>query len=98
MHHKLCIYCIFGKIIVMPKRKVIELPEDVAPIMKEIALRVVEYRKKIHPNYREFAEMKSISIMKLWRIQNGEDYKMSSFLHLLKKLDVTPEDFFKGIK
>jgi hypothetical protein len=36
--------------------------------------------------------------MTLWRIQNGEDYKMSSFLEVLNAIGITPEEFFKGIK
>lgn len=82
----------------MLKRKVIELPEDVAPIMKEIGLKVVSYRKKAHPNYRKFAELNKLNVMTLWRVQNGEDVKLSSFLLILKKIGVSPEDFFKGFQ
>ncbi len=82
------------KIIVMPKRKVIELPEEIAPVMKKIGLKVDEHRKKLNPNYRKFAELHKISIMTLWRVQNGEDVKLSSFLMILKKIGVTPKEFF----
>jgi len=78
----------------MPKRKTIELPEEIAPVMKEIGLKVDEHRKKLNPNYRKFAELNDISIMTLWRVQNGEDVKLSSFLMILKKIDVSPKDFF----
>lgn len=80
----------------MLKRKVIELPEDIAPIMKEMGLKVAEYRKKKHPNYRKFAEQNKLNVMTLWRVQNGEDVKLSSFLLILKKVGVSPQDFFKG--
>jgi hypothetical protein len=80
----------------MLKRKVIELPEEIAPIMKEIGLKVTIYRKKTHPNYRKFAEQKKLNVMTLWRVQNGEDVKLSSFLLILKKIGVSPQDFFKG--
>ena len=86
------------KTTVMSKRKVIELPEDVAPMMKEIGLKVVEYRKTLHPNYRKFAELHNMSVMTLWRVQNGEDVKMSSFLLILKKIGVSPQDFFEGFR
>jgi hypothetical protein len=82
----------------MTKRKVIELPKDVAPMMKEIGLKVVEYRKQQHPNYRKFAELNKISVMTLWRVQNGEDIKLSSFLQILMKMRVSPQDFFNGFK
>jgi transcriptional regulator with XRE-family HTH domain len=80
----------------MLKRKVIELPEEIAPIMKEMGLKVAEYRKKAHPNYRKFAEQKKLNVMTLWRVQNGEDVKLSSFLLILKKVGVSPQDFFNG--
>lgn len=78
----------------MPKRKPIELPEDIAPVMKAIGIRVDEYRKKKNPNYRKFAEANDINAMTLWRVQNGEDVKLSSLLMILKKLGVSPKDFF----
>lgn len=82
----------------MPKRKSIELPEEIIPVMKEIGLKVAEYRKQSHPNYRTFAEEKNINVMTFWRLQQGEDIKMSSFMLILKKMGVAPEDFFKGFK
>ena len=78
----------------MPKRKLIELPEEIAPIMKKIGMKVDNYRKTINPNYRKFAELNDINVMTLWRVQNGEDVKLSSFLMILKKMDVSPKEFF----
>lgn len=78
----------------MPKRKTIELPEEIAPVLKDIGLRVDELRKKKNTNYRKFAESNDINVMTLWRVQNGEDVKLSSFLMILKKLGVSPKDFF----
>lgn len=98
MHKSLCFFVHLVKIDVMGKRKIIELPPELAQKMKEIGLKVVEHRKPIHVNYRKFAEQKGISVMTLWRIQNGEDYKMSSFLEVLNAIGITPEEFFKGIK
>lgn len=86
------------KIIVMAKRKIIELPEDVAQLMKAIGLKVTENRQKVEPNYKRFAENHNINNMTLWRIQSGEDYKMSSFLQVLNAIGISPENFFKGIK
>jgi predicted transcriptional regulator len=80
------------------KRKVIVLPEDVAPTMKKIGLRVTEFRQKVGSNYKNFAESHNINNMTLWRIEKGEDYKMSNFLQVLNAIGTTPEDFFKGIK
>lgn len=82
----------------MSKRKVIELPEDVAPIMKEIGTRVTELRQKVGSNYKIFAESHNINNMTLWRIEKGEDYKMSKFIQVLNAIGTTPEEFFKGVK
>ena len=78
----------------MPKRKTIELPEEIAPMIKEIGLKVDNYRKTINSNYRNFAESNDINVMTLWRVQNGEDVKLSSFLLILKKIGVSPKEFF----
>jgi len=86
------------KIMVMSKRKTIELPEEVAPMMEKIGLKVAEYRKRIHPNYRKFAEANDINVMTLWRVQKGEDVKLSSLLQILKKIRVSPQDFFNGFE
>jgi len=82
----------------MAKRIIAELPEEVAPLMKEIGLKVTEHRQKVGSNYKKFAESHKINNMTLWRIQNGEDYKMSSFLEVLIAIGISPEDFFKGIR
>ena len=78
----------------MAERKKIELPQEIVPIMREIGARVDEYRREKNKNYRKFAESNDINIMTLWRVQKGEDVKLSSFLMILKKLDVSPKEFF----
>ena len=78
----------------MAERKKIELPQEIAPLMKAIGSRVDEYRREKNKNYRKFAETNDINVMTLWRVQNGEDVKLSSFLMILKKLDVSPKEFF----
>jgi hypothetical protein len=82
----------------MAKRKSIELPVEIVPVMKQIGMKIVQYRKQSHPNYRTYAEDKNINVMTFWRLQSGEDIKMSSFMQILKKMDVDPEDFFTGFK
>jgi hypothetical protein len=82
----------------MAKRIIPELPDDVARIMKEIGIKVSEQRQQVGSNYKTFALDHDINNMTLWRIQKGEDYKMSNFLQVLQAIGITPEDFFKGIK
>lgn len=82
----------------MEKRKIPELSEDVAQKMREIGERLTEYRQKVGSNYKKFAKSQGINNMTLWRMEKGEDYKMSSFLQVLTKIGVSPEEFFRGIK
>lgn len=82
----------------MTKREIPELPEEVAQRMKEIGLKVAEHRQTVGRNYKKFAESHNINNMTLWRIQQGEDYKMSKFLQVLNAIGISPENFFKGIK
>jgi len=82
----------------MAKRIVIELPPEISQIMKEIGQNVTKHRQAVGSNYKTFAEMNNINNMTLWRIENGEDYRMSSFLQVIKAIGISPEDFFKGIK
>ena len=79
-------------------REVPVLPDDVAQVMKTIGQKLTEYRQGVDRNYKKFAKSQGINNMTLWRMQKGEDYKMSSFLQVLLKIGVTPEEFFKGIK
>jgi predicted transcriptional regulator len=82
----------------MTKREIPELPEEIAQRMKKIGLKVAEHRQTVGSNYKKFAESHSINNMTLWRIQKGEDYKMSNFLQVLNAIGISPEEFFKGIK
>jgi predicted transcriptional regulator len=82
----------------MAKREIPELPKKVAQTMKEIGLKVSEHRQTVGSNYKKFATSHKINNMTLWRIQKGEDYKMSSFIVVLNAIGISPEDFFKGIK
>lgn len=82
----------------MAKREIPELPKKVAQTMKEIGLKVAEHRQIVGSNYKKFATSHKLNNMTLWRIQKGEDYKMSSFIEVLNAIGISPEDFFKGIK
>ncbi len=75
-----------------------QLEEDVALKLKIIGRKVSEIRKTIEPNYKRFAEKHKISHMTVWRVENGKDYKFSTLLQLLKIFQITPDDFFRGIK
>lgn len=82
----------------MSKRSIPELPENIARKLKLIGLKVKERRKSIEKNYQIFADKNGLNYMTLWRIENGENYNMSSLLEILDTMGVSPEEFFKDIK
>lgn len=79
----------------MPKRKVPELDPEIKQKMKEIGLRVTKCRQQVGSNYKKFAADHGINNMTLWRIEKGEDYKISSLLHVLNAIDIPIEDLLK---
>lgn len=82
----------------MTKREVIEIPMEVSDKLKQIGVHLSQKRQAVGSNYKKFAESHSINSMTLWRIEQGKDYRMSSFLEVLKAIGISPEEFFKGIK
>jgi hypothetical protein len=89
------LFFIFVKKKVMPKRKVPELDPEIKQKMKEIGLRVTKCRQQVGSNYKKFATDHGINNMTLWRIEKGEDYKMSSLLQVLNAIDISIEDLMK---
>jgi predicted transcriptional regulator len=79
----------------MAKRDIPALPEDVAKKMKEIGSNVTKHRQKVGSNYKKFAKDHGINNMTLWRIEKGEDYKMSSLLQVLNAIGISLEDLLK---
>lgn len=47
-----------------------------------------------YANHEKFANEKGLSRSQYWRYENGMDLKMSSFITVLRALDVTFEEFF----
>lgn len=81
----------------MPKRVKQVISDDIQAQMKLIGNQIMSLRQKIDPNYQDFAKDRGINYMTLWRVQNGMDVQLSTFLKILKTLDVTPADFFQNI-
>lgn len=66
---------------------------------KKIGERLRELRKeKGHPNYEYFAYEYDLSKITVGKIENGKNFEMLSLLRILEVLEVSPEEFFKGIK
>lgn len=66
--------------------------------MKTIGERVREMRKKKNPNYEAWSYLNGINKVSLNRIERGENVTMKMLLDILHKLDVSPHDFFNGIR
>lgn len=81
----------------MKKTRVKEIPNDVDHKLKEIGKRVRSYRKIKSSNYEDFANDFHFNKVTLSRIENGENYTLSSLVQLLNLLDVTLETITKNL-
>ncbi len=79
----------------MNKRQPKETSPEVLAKMKEIGLKIRQVRQATGINSVEFCKLHSINRMTLYRIENGEDSNISSFLHILDVIGVSLEEFFK---
>jgi transcriptional regulator with XRE-family HTH domain len=66
---------------------------------KEIASKIRELRKANgYSSYENFCWDNDFPTRTYFRMENGENITMRNFLRVLKIFNVTPEEFFKGIK
>ena len=66
--------------------------------MKTIGAKVRELRRQKNPNYEAWSYLNGINKVSLSRLERGENITMKLFLEILKKLDVSVQDFFNGIR
>lgn len=71
---------------------------DIAPILKELGAKLRTQRKSVAKNYEDFAKDHNFNKVTISRIENGENFTMSSLIQVLRVLDIPIEDFFRGIK
>ncbi|MEP0264211.1 helix-turn-helix transcriptional regulator [Dokdonia sp.] len=65
--------------------------------LEKFGKRLKELRKaKGYENYEQFAFKNNISRSQYGRYEKGQDIRFSSICKVLKALDVTFEEFFKG--
>ena len=81
----------------MKKKKDPELQEEIRAKMKEIGKRVRMERKKVNNNYEDFAKDNNINKVTLARIENGENFTISSLIEVLKALEISLPDFFNDL-
>ena len=82
------------------KGKSKSLTEREQKIIKKISGRLKINRiKRGYTSYENFAFDSEIARMSVFRLEKGEsDFNFTSLLKVLDKLEVSLEDFFKGIK
>ena len=73
-------------------------PADIEPVLKEIGIKIRAHRKSVAKNYEHFAKDHNFNKVTISRIETGENFTMTSFIQVLRVLDISIEDFFKGIK
>lgn len=79
-----------------PKKKS-ESFDEINSKMSEIGEKVRLLRKKENTNYEDFAKNRNVNKVTLNRIERGDNVSMKLFLSVLVKLDISLEDFFKGL-
>ena len=60
----------------------------------QIGLKVRELRRKVCPNYEQFAFTHNINKVTLSNIENGKDFRMSSLLKVLDAIHISQAEFF----
>lgn len=66
--------------------------------LNAIATRLRELRKlKGYKNYEHIAFELEMSRSAYWRLEQGVNFELKTLIKICKLLDVTLEDFFKGI-
>lgn len=60
----------------------------------QIGMKVRELRKKVCPNYEQFAFTHNINKVTLSNIETGKDFRMSSLLKVLDAIQISQADFF----
>ena len=67
--------------------------------LKAIALRLKELRKsKGYSNYEHIAFELGMSRSAYWRLETGANFELKTLIKICRLLDVSLEEFFKGIK
>ncbi len=71
---------------------------DIDLILKEIGARVRARRKLQTSNYETFAEEHGFNKVTISRIESGENFTISSLIQVLRVLNMSLEDLFKGLQ
>jgi len=73
-------------------------PKESIEELQAIALRLKELRKaKGYSNYEHIAFALEMSRSAYWRLETGANFELKTLIKVCKLLDVSLEEFFKGI-
>lgn len=72
--------------------------EEIDVKLKEIGAKVRVHRKSVSGNYETFARDNGFNKVTISRLETGENFTMSSLIQVLRVLDISLEDLFRGIK
>jgi transcriptional regulator with XRE-family HTH domain len=81
----------------MKPKKITESFDEVSLKMAEIGERVRQLRKAYNTNYEDFAKSKNINKVTLNRLERGDNVSLKLFLSVLIKLDISLDEFSKGL-
>jgi transcriptional regulator with XRE-family HTH domain len=81
----------------MKPKKITESFDEVSLKMAEIGERVRELRKVHNTNYEDFAKSRNVNKVTLNRLERGDNVSLKLFLSVLMKLDISLEEFSKGL-
>jgi hypothetical protein len=79
----------------MRKNNIHHTPIDIDQKLKEIGGKVKSHRKAINKNYVKFALDHNLNRLTLYRIETGDNFKMSSLLQVLNAIGISLEDLLK---
>jgi transcriptional regulator with XRE-family HTH domain len=79
-----------------PKKKPVSLA-DVNIKMTEIGEKLRMIRKERYSNYEDFALTCNINKVTVNKIERGENVSLRLFIYTIQQLEISLEDFFKGL-
>ena len=82
----------------MKKKVEHELKSDTDKVIKEIGAKIRLHRKSLWKNYESFSQEKNLNKVTVSKIENGDEYLLRNLIICIHSLDMTLEDFFRGIK
>ena len=65
--------------------------------IKKIGEKIRELRKDVEPSYETFAYKNGLNRMSYYNCEKGNNFQLSTLLKILDGLDITLEEFFKGL-